>query len=57
MWTLVASGPSIVDWIPAPELEEHALGLKCDCHPRKRLVMDGPHVVSVQIVHRVVVRA
>jgi hypothetical protein len=55
-WVLVASGPSIIDWIPSAERNLHDLGRKCECHPEKGLRYDGPHVVSVHFKHRVLAR-
>jgi hypothetical protein len=57
IWTLVPSGVSIVDWIPAREVEVHDLGRKCSCTPEKVLVRNGPHVTGVRFLHNVTVRA
>ena len=55
-WTLVASGPSIIDFLPASEYREHALGRKCACVPEKVLQYDGPHVVQARFLHHVLAR-
>jgi hypothetical protein len=52
-WTVVhaVKFQTIVDVVPNSDIVDHILGLRCDCHPRKELQKDGPHIRGIVLVH------